>query len=133
MIGPIRGNSWRLLISLSLRLRAQCHAAGQPTWISSLRGEPRCASSAPRSAPDRASIGHRPRPASEDPLLRRRIRRRKSRILDPCGETRRASCTLATIAARTRPRFRLPDFCDLASNRECNSLLSYGTPFKLRR
>ena len=34
LIGPIRGNSWRLLVSLSLRLRAQCHAAGQRTWIS---------------------------------------------------------------------------------------------------
>lgn len=34
MIGPIRGNSWRLLISLSLRLRvlmAQCHTNCRPT------------------------------------------------------------------------------------------------------
>lgn len=40
LIGPIRGNSWRLLISLSLRLRVawpQCYANCRPTetWISS--------------------------------------------------------------------------------------------------
>lgn len=94
LIGPIRGNSWRLLISLSLRLRAQCHAAGQPTWISSLRGDQGARRGTLRRS--RSRIDRHRLAGVRRSFPHRRIAV-ESRGFSSSGETERVLCTFVTI------------------------------------